>query len=155
MSDVADGFPRLRDATPRGVCPHTGEQKRSCKCRSCIGRRNRRKGQRKQSKNLAALEQITGTQAKWRGRRGNEETADHLPVRYENKAGREGGANTIWTHYQRAETQSEASRAVGDVRPFVATFSPDGTTEGLFVCRISKLPDVIAALVMNDGPEAT
>jgi hypothetical protein len=115
-------------------------------CRSCLGRRNRRKGARKQSGGLKTLEQVSGAIARWRGRRSNEETADHLPVRFEAKAGKGGGANTIWTHFRKARDQSEAARAIGDVRPFVAYYAPDGLPHGLFVIEEPQLSAVVSAL---------
>lgn len=123
-------------------------------CPSCRGRRNRRKGQEKQARNLKALESVAGVQAQWAGRRSNEETATHLPVIYENKAGASGGANAIWKHYLRAETQALASKAIGDARPFLATFSPDGTTEGLAVMRISLLPQIVEAIAFSANRDA-
>jgi len=91
------------------------------------------------------LEALSGTQAVWRGRLANEETADHLPVRYESKAGAQVGP--IATRYLAAEKQSEQARATGDVRPFVFLAMPDEWgTDGLIVFRLSRAVDVIASL---------
>src|SRR5438445_12945683 len=76
-------------------------------CPSCLGKRNRRKGQRGQGKNRRILEDISGTQASWAGKLANEETADWLPVRYESKSGSK--ATQICTHYLAAERQPAAA----------------------------------------------
>lgn len=120
---------------------------RKTPCPSCRGSRNRRKGKRGQHANRRALEDVCDVQASWAGKLANEETADHLPVRYENKAGKAGGANTIARFYLAAEGQSEHARAHGDNRPFCATFSPDGMSDGLLVLRISQLPAFVQAVV--------
>lgn len=143
---LPEGFPR--EKTPRyKPCPTTGISSQLCKCSVCIGRRNRRKGKRGQHANRRVLEAVSGTQASWAGKLANEETADWLPVRYENKAGKAGGANAIWAAYEKCELQSDVSRAIGDSRPFMATFSPDGVGDGLVVIRSSKLAEVVSALV--------
>jgi len=150
MSQVAEGFPKVKGETRPWNCKWNSlncERKKPCP--HCRGARARRKGKRGQGANLKALENLCEVTASWAGKRANEETADHLPVRYENKAGKSNGANTIATHYLKAEAQSEAQRAIGDNRPFVATFSPDGMSDGLFVCRISMLPQIVEAIVMS------
>jgi hypothetical protein len=81
----------------------------------------------------------------------NHEELARGTVRYECKAGKAGGANSVWLKYLVCENQSEASRPIGDNRPFVAAFEPDGTSEGLIVFRRSKLPDVVSALAEQLG----
>lgn len=75
------------------------------------------------------------------------------PVRYENKAGRSTGANAVATHFLKAEAQSEAARAHGDNRPFCATFSPDGMSDGLVVIRASVLPAFVQAVTESANRE--
>jgi hypothetical protein len=147
---VADGFPKLDKSTRPWECARGVETcTRTSPCPSCRSKRNRKKGKRGQGVNRRALETLFGVVAKWRGKLANEETADHLPVRYENKAGKAGGANTIARYYLLAESQSEAARAIGDRRPFIATFSPDGMLEsdGLVVVRMSNLEQLLEAFI--------
>lgn len=109
-------------------------------CRSCLGRRNRRKGQVKQRQ---AKKLLGVPNARFRGADAHEEAwGGHL--RNETKAGAQAGP--VWTRFLLSEKQSEQNRAIGDARPFVATFMPDGVSDGLFVCRLSKLPEVVMAL---------
>jgi len=116
-------------------------------CVSCRNRRNRRKGKLAQSKGRQVLEKITGVSAaRWSGKLANEESWDGLPIRVECKAGAFGGANAVWNHYLRAENQSLAAKAIGDLRPFMALMKPDKTSEQLVVVRLSKLAEVIEAL---------
>lgn len=114
---------------------------RSKPCRSCLGRRNRRKGQTKQRQARKALgipdsryASQLGHEENWRGN-----------VRVEVKAGGRM-ANPVWTRFLQMEAQSLAAKAQGDSRPFVAMFMPDNTTEGLVVFRVSQMAQVVDAL---------
>ena len=144
MPEVQLSFPRLDKTTRPWNCPKGDPDcSRTKPCASCRGARNRRKGKRGQGANRKILEDVFDVEVSWRGKLANEETADHLPVRYENKAGKLAGP--VATAYLKAESQSEAARAVGDLRPFVATFSPDGWADGLVVIRLSRLGAVLEA----------
>jgi hypothetical protein len=66
----------------------------------------------------------------------NEETW-RLPVRAEIKSG--GPAKTVDTFYRNTKSQSDQSKAIGDVRCFVAVAMVDGSTDGLVVMRMSDL----------------
>jgi len=146
VPDVPEGFPKLKgEARPWTCRAGVDTCTRTAPCPACRGARNRRKGKRGQGQNRRVLETVFDAHARWAGDLANEETARHLPVRYENKAGRTGGANTIATHYLKAEAQAEAARAVGDLRPFVFTVSPDGWSDGLIVLRISRLKAILEA----------
>jgi hypothetical protein len=107
------------------------------------GRINRQKGKRKQAAARRVFEDIYGVQASWQGKKGNEETWDHITAcRLEVKAGAQVGP--LATRYLAAEKQSEAARAYGDVRPFVFVAMPDQWgSEGLFVCRLSVLKELL------------
>ncbi len=99
----------------------------------------------KQRQARKALEVVTGTQAaRFAGLTGNEETW-RLPVRVEVKSGAIAGP--VWTKYAAAEAQSNASKATGDTRPFLAIFMGTRTSDGLVVCRLSELGRVVEALV--------
>jgi hypothetical protein len=58
----------------------------------------------------------------------------------------------MYTAYLKAEAQSEAARARGDLRPFVmaARMNPQGK-DGLVVFRESKLEETVYALAVQLG----
>lgn len=119
---------------------------RSKPCPSCRGARNRRSGMRKQREARKALEALTGAEAaKFVGQLGNEEAWNGLPLRVEVKSGAQ--VSPIWTKYAAYEAQSEATRARGDVRPFVVVAMGNRTTDGLVVCRLSQLARVVEAVL--------
>lgn len=119
---------------------------RGCVCPSCRGRANKRKGQRKQAKAVTALGIPRSSIHP-----GHEE---FLPgaLRVEVKATKREAGPTM-TAFLRCETQSEAARPVGDHRPFAAVMMPEGTSDGLLVCRLSSLHEVVAAIAENWGAQ--
>lgn len=108
------------------------------------GRINRQKGKRKQAAARKQLEAVWGVTASWHGRKANEETWDHLTaVKVECKAGKQVGP--IATRFLAAEKQANASRAIGDPRPFLMVAMPDDWgTEGLVVMRLSAFRELMA-----------
>ncbi len=119
---------------------------RKTPCASCRGARNRRSGMRKQREARKALEAVTGKEAaRFAGQLGNEEAWHGLPLRVEVKSGAIAGP--VWTKYAAAEAQSNVSKAIGDVRPFVFVAMGQRTSDGLLVCRLSELGRVVEALV--------
>lgn len=119
---------------------------RKVPCRSCLGRRNRRSGLKKQRD---ARKTLGIPSAKFAGLNGNEENW-RGPVRVEVKSGAQ--AKPVWTRYALSEDQAESNKAVGDARPFLAVFMPPGMTDGLFVGRISQLAAIVEAFA-NWGPD--
>ena len=109
------------------------------------GKRNKRKGQRKQARATTALGVPRSSI-----RPGHEE---FLPgtVRIEVKAGAQ--VRPMHTAFLRGETQSEAARPFGDHRPFVFVAMPDGEGDGLVAFRLSVLREVVAAFVEQFGNE--
>jgi len=105
------------------------------------GRINKQKGHRKQSLARKAVEDLFGAEALFHGRKANEEAWTHLPVRVEVKAGAQ--VKPIETRFLAAEKQSAAAKSTGDPRPFVYIAMPDGMTDGLFVCRLSVLKELL------------
>jgi hypothetical protein len=118
--------------------------KRGCACRRCLGKRSRTKGDSKAREGRKALA-IPGA---------NTRHEEHLGglVRWEAKAGAQ--VKPMWSAFLRAELQSESQRPFGDNRPFVMTAAADGERDQLFACRLSKLPEVIAALAEQMGMTA-
>lgn len=118
---------------------------RKCKCKRCQGRNNRKRGLSKQRQAAVAL-----GLANTKFLPSNEEAFGGA-LRFESKATKRE-AGPVWTAFGLVEKQSEASRPVGDHRPFVATFMPPGEgKDGLLVCRLSDLNEVVAALVEQWG----
>lgn len=146
MTDVPEGFPRLDKQTRPWSCKHDDAAcTRAKPCVRCRGARSRRSGLTKQRQARKALERVTGVQAaRFAALTGNEESW-RLPIRVEVKSGAYAGP--VWTKYAASEAQSDASKSVGDTRPFVAVFMGTRTTDGLFVCRLSQLGRVTEALV--------
>ena len=105
------------------------------------GRLNKQKGHRKQSLARKALEDLFGAEALFHGRKANEEAWTHLPIRVEVKAGAQ--VKPIETRFLAAEKQATVAKATGDPRPFCYIAMPDGTTDGLFICRLSVLKELL------------
>lgn len=120
----------------------------SGKCRSCLGRRNKRYGHRKQAKARKAL---GVPDSKFLGMMAHEELFAGL-IRTEVKAGKQ--VDPVMTRFLLSEKQSEQNRAHGDVRPFVAVMMPTGCSDGLAVIRLSALPEVVFALAEQLGGAA-
>ena len=114
---------------------------RGCSCRSCIGRRNRRKGQQKQREARKAL----GITPQFHGQGGNEETWTESPLlpgmRFEVKSGRQIPA---WV--MNAIGQVEASRAyVGSYFKPALVLSPVGTSDQYLMVKLSDLLELAQA----------
>lgn len=110
---------------------------RGCGCNVCRGRRNKRKGGRKQAKAVQSLGIPRSTIHP-----GHEE---FLPgsIRVEVKAGAQ--VKPIHTRFLSAHAQSEASRSFGDHRPFAFVAMPDGVKHGYVIVRTDHLVDFVAA----------
>jgi hypothetical protein len=113
---------------------------RGCKCRPCLGRRNRAKGDTK-ARNARKALGLPGANTRheelWGG-----------PLRIESKAGAQ--IQPAWTAYIKMEAQSEQHRSFGDHRPFVGVAMPDGTKDGLVMMRLSVFEERIRPL-LEDG----
>lgn len=127
--------------TPKKVNRAGVQCVRLCKCPSCRGRNNKRKGQKKQAKAVTALG-VPRTSI----HPGHEEFLGGQ-VRLEVKAG--GQIAPAYTAFVKCEAQSAASRAIGDNRPFAAVFMPDGTKDGIVCVRLSQLDDFVAGYAQN------
>lgn len=117
---------------------------RGCKefgCRVCLGRYSRTKGDRRATRARKALA-IPGANSRheelWGG-----------ALRVESKAGAQ--VKPAVTAFVKAQTQSEASRPVGDSRPFAAVLAADGSSDAVFACRLSDVFEVAAAVLENQA----
>lgn len=158
--EVPEGFPKLRtDQYGRcecalDDCTLQGRYKkpfkngtrhiRGCKCRQCIGSASSRMGKKKQrmvghrvGANIGGLG--AGHEENWSG-----------PVRTEVKSGARD-AGVVRTAYERERAQSEASKSIGDTRPFMASYAPKGTTHSYHVIRDDDLTDTCVALLESEG----
>lgn len=94
---------------------------RKAPCRSCLGRRNRRKGQVAQR----MARKVTGVpQTQFHGQLANEENYRDPHFRWECKAGAQAGP--VGTRFTASEGQADGNKAIGDFRPFAAQFVPPG-----------------------------
>jgi hypothetical protein len=123
-------------------CPNTGELKRNCKCRSCLARRNQRKGKAGQR---AARKALGLKDERWIGRHANEESWT-AAVRVEVKHGGRM-ANPVGLRYDQMKAQSDQSAAFGDIRPFCAVVKPDGWSDVVVMVKGSDLPNFVHALL--------
>ena len=128
-----------------GKCPNTGTKKHLCNCRTCLNRRNRQKGRRKQNLARKALNipsnRFHGADAheeNWRG---------HLRV--EVKAGKQVGP--IATRFYKAKQQSDANNDIigAKSKPFAMVAMPDESVNGLFICELDKIFEVATAILQN------
>jgi len=70
--------------------------------------------------------------------------------RVESKAGAQ--VSPIATRFFAAKAQSDASKAIGDIRPFVMIAMPDGTSEGICLMTLTEFAELTALLsAMVDG----
>lgn len=130
----------------QAVGPPTGNgHPRGCtnRCPQCRGRRNKRKGQRTQARAVRGLAIPRSSLSP-----GHEEFLQG-PVRVECKSGAK--ANVVATAYRNSRTQSDAAKAIGDARAFVAAFSPDGDSRDLYVIRSDELEAAVYALAEAFG----
>jgi len=109
---------------------------RGCADPAARGRRNRTKGDakaRRARKKLGLGGHLTRHEEAWSGL-----------VRTEIKAGAQVGP--IATRFNSAKAQSDAAKALGDIRPFVMVAMPDGTTEGICLMTLTEFSELTALL---------
>ncbi len=64
--------------------------------------------------------------------------------RIESKAGAQVGP--IATRFYEAKAQSDAAKAIGDIRPFVMVAMPDGTSRGIILMDLDEFSDLVSLL---------
>lgn len=100
------------------------------------GRRNRKKGDDKAGSVRRALN-LKGANTRHEEHWGG-------ALRIEIKAGQQ--VQPIETRFRLAEMQSEQQRPLGDTRPFVMAAMPDGTRDGIILCRLSVFKELLVTL---------
>lgn len=147
MTAVPEGFPRLDKQTRPWLCKWDNAAcLRTKPCPRCLGARNRRKGLKKQRVVARELKDLSGAPVgRYASQTGNEENW-RGPMLVEAKAGAQ--VKAIATKYVAARGQANASRAVGDGRPFAMAAIPDGWPNGefLWVIASADLPAIVEAL---------
>ena len=109
---------------------------RGCGDPAARGKRNRAKGDskaRRARKKLGLGGHLTRHEENWSG-----------AFRTEIKAGVQVGP--IATRFQAAKAQSDAAKALGDIRPFVMVAMPDGTTRGIVLMDLDEFSQ-LASLI--------
>jgi len=112
-----------------------------CSCTSCIGRRNRRKGKRKQlaarhGLGISSRHVLGGQEESWAGQ-----------WRIEVKAGDQ--TRPCVSRFRAAWDQSEAAREPDDERPIVVVLMGDGDSDGVVMVRLSDWATVTG---VGEGP---
>jgi hypothetical protein len=109
---------------------------KDCKCKQCMGKRNRSKGDSK-ARHARKVLGLGGANSRheevWGG-----------PIRVEVKAGKQ--VQPIYTRFLLAEQQSKQGSALGDIRPFAMVAMPEGTSDGLVIMRLSEFQNFMALL---------
>jgi hypothetical protein len=110
---------------------------RGCGDPSARGKRNRTKGDskaRRARRKLGLGGHLTRHEENWGG-----------AFRTEVKAGAQIGP--IATRYFLAKSQSDAAKAIGDLRPFVMVAMPDGTSKGIVLMDLDEFSDLVAIVI--------
>ena len=103
------------------------------------GRRNRTKGDSKARRARKKL----GLAATGNAGTRHEEHWGGM-FRVEVKAGSQVGP--IATRFDAARSQSEASKALGDVRPFAMIAMPDGSSDGIVLMSLAEFAELLALI---------
>ena len=106
------------------------------------GQRNRAKGDGKARR---ARKKLGLTATGKAGSRHEEHWAGFFRV--EVKAGAQVGP--IATRFAAARSQSEASKALGDIRPFLMVAMPDGTSDGIVLMRLEEFAELVMLVTQS------
>lgn len=112
---------------------------RGCGDPAARGRRNRSKGDDKARRARKALG-LAGVNSRHEEHWGG-------ALRIEVKAGAQ--VSPIATRFDAARRQSEAQRAVGDIRPFAMVAMPDDTRDGIVLLSLADFAALVAVALDN------
>lgn len=112
---------------------------KGCNDPTSRGKRNRTKGDSKARRarkklGLSATGDIGTRHEEWWGG----------TFRVEVKAGAQVGP--IWTRFRDARNQSNASKALGDIRPFAMIAMPDGSSDGIILMSLNEFAELISLI---------
>ena len=132
-----------------GRCSNSGDYKKDCKCRTCINRRSRAKGRRKQN---LARKKLGIQDNRFHGADAHEENWS-TGLRVEVKAGKQ--CNPLSTFFYKCKKQSDDShRAFGGMgKPFIQVSMPDNSTKGIVSFELDDLENVCVEALKNLGYE--
>jgi len=130
-----------------GKCPNTDEVKTRCKCRTCINRRNRSKGRRKQN---LVKKKLQIADNRFHGADAHEENWKS-GVRFEVKAGKQ--VEPLNKLFKKAKLQSDTNhQQIGNMsKPFVYVAMPDGTENGILCFELDNVENVCVELLKGMG----
>lgn len=130
-----------------GKCPNSNEVKTKCKCRTCINRRNRAKGRRKQN---IARKKLNIPNNRFHGADAHEENWA-TGLRVEVKAGRQ--VDGLVKVFYKSKSQSDVShRAFGGMsKPFIQVSMPDNSTKGIVSFELDDIENVCVEVLKNFG----
>lgn len=131
------------DLVPFGTLGRPGRdgkrRVKSCNDPTARGKRNRTKGD---SKARTARKKLGLAATGSAGTRHEEHWSGMFRV--EVKAGAQVGP--IATRFNQARLQSQASKALGDIRPFLHICMPDGTRDGIVLMSLDEFSELVAVL---------
>ena len=132
-----------------GKCPKTNEIKTKCQCRTCINRRNRAKGRRKQN---LARKKLGIPDNRFHGADAHEENWA-TGLRVEVKAGKQ--VEPLSKIFYKSKTQSDVSHQAfgGMSKPFIQVSMPDGSTKGIVSFELDEIENVCVEVLKNFGYE--
>ena len=128
-----------------GKGPNTNEVKTKCKCRTCINRRNRAKGRRKQN---IARKKLNIPNNRFHGADAHEENWA-TGLRVEVKAGKQ--VDGLVKVFYKSKSQSDLShRAFGGMsKPFIQVSMPDNSTKGIVSFELDDIENVCVEVLKN------
>jgi hypothetical protein len=132
-----------------GKCPNTNKLKTRCSCRTCINRRNRSKGRRKQN---MARKKLGIKDNRFHGADAHEENWN-TGLRVEVKAGKQ--VQPVATLFNKCKAQSDLShQAIGNLsKPFIQVSMPDNSTKGIVMFELDEVENVCVEILKNFGYE--
>jgi hypothetical protein len=74
----------------------------------------------------------------------HEEDVGRLDFRVEVKSGAQVGP--IATRFNQARLQSEASKSLGDIRPFAMIAMPDGSSDGIVLMTLDEFAELVSLI---------
>ncbi len=132
-----------------GDCDNTKLKKNICKCKTCVARRNRNKGRRKQNR---ARKLLKIPNNRFAGADAHEENWQ-TGIRVEVKSGKQ--IQPLVNAFNKGKAQSDANHvAIGsEYKPFCHVAMPDGSTTGIISLEIKDLENFCIEVLKNFGYE--